>query len=402
MISTRNVIFGVVAALIGLLLFLGLRPQPVLVEVTEVVRAPLRVSIEEEGVTRLKDRYLVSAPVSGFVRRIDWEVGDLFKQNDLLTELEPLRSNVLDPRSRAEAEARIAAARSALSAAEEQAAAAGADAERYAEEYQRKLKLSKTRVISEDELSQARADNQRAKALLRSAQFAVDVARYDLDAASTQLKYSAAQNSVGVLKERVPIKAPVSGRVLKILRESEGVVVAGTPLLELGDPAALEVAVDVLSFDAVQISPGTPVELQRWGGQLLQGVVRLVEPVGFTEVSALGVEEQRVWVIVDITSGAEQWKNLGDGYRIEATFILWDGDDVLQVPNASLFRISGEWALFLVNDGYAELRKVRLGKRNGLYSQVIEGVALGERVIQHPDNNLADGKRIKIRQVNIR
>ena len=397
MFSKRNIVFGFIAIVVVLLLFLGLRPQPVLVEIAEVKHAPLRVTIEEEGVTRLKDRYLVSAPVSGFVRRIEWKVGDLVKQSELLTELEPLRSNVLDPRSRAEAEARVAAARSALLAAEEQAAAAKADAEHFGDEYQRKLQLSKTRVISDDELSLARAADQRAKALLRSAQFAVDVARYDLDAAGTQLKYSAAQDAAGVLKERVPIKAPVSGRVLKVLRESEGVVNAGTPLLELGDPAALEVAVDVLSFDAVQISPGTPVELGRWGGDMLIGSVRLVEPVGFTEVSALGVEEQRVWVIVDITSSAEQWKNLGDGYRVEASFILWEGNDVLQVPNASLFRTGGEWALFVAEDSHAQLRTVTLGKRNGLHSQIIEGVQEGERVIEHPDNSLADGVRVKVR-----
>lgn len=397
MISKRTLIIGLVSALIVLLLFLGLRPQPVLVETATVSKAPLRVTIEEEGITRLKDRYLVSSPVSGFVRRIHWKVGDLIKQSELLTELEPLRSNVLDPRSRAEAEARIAAAQSALMGAEEQVAAARADAEHFATEYKRKLQLSKNRAISEDELSLARAADHRAKALLRSAQFAVDVARYDVDAASTQLKYSAADNAEGVLKERVPITAPVSGRVLKVLRESEGVINAGTPLLELGDPAALEVAVDVLSFDAVQIAPQTPVELNRWGGETLQGTVRLVEPVGFTEISALGVEEQRVWVIVDISSNAEQWKNLGDGYRVEANFILWQGNDVRQVPNASLFRINDEWSLFVANDGYAELRMVKLGKRNGLYSQILEGVTEGEQVIQHPDNSLRDGVRVKAR-----
>lgn len=395
--TKRNIVFALIAVVIVVLLFLGLRPQPVLVETAVVQRAPLRVTIDEEGVTRLKDRYLVSAPVSGFVRRIEFKVGDLVKQSDLLTELEPLRSNVLDPRSRAEAEARVAAARAGLQAAEEQAEAAKADADHYADEYQRKLQLSKTRVISDDELSQARAADQRARALLRSAQFAVDVARYDLDAASTSLKYSAAQDSAGVLKERVPIRAPVSGAVLKVLRESEGVVNAGSPLVELGDPAALEVAVDVLSFDAIQISPGTQVELTGWGGDILLGSVRLVEPVGFTEVSALGVEEQRVWVVVDITSSAEQWNNLGDGYRVEANFILWEGQDVLQVPNASLFRVKGEWALFVARDGEAVLTSVKLGKRNGLFAQVIEGVEEGEEVIQHPDNDLADGVRVKVR-----
>lgn len=398
MLLKRNSVFLFIGLALAIVLFFGLRPQPVLVEVSEVQRAPLRVTIEEEGKSRLKDRYLVSAPVSGFVRRIEWKVGDLVQQGDRLTELEPLRSNVLDPRSRAEAEARVAAARSALLAAEEQVAAVKADEEHFASEYRRKLELAKTRMISDDELSLARAANQRARAQLRSAQFAVDVARYDLDAASTQLKYSAADNASGVLKERVPILAPVSGSVLAVLRESEGVISAGTPLLELGDPAALEVAVDVLSYDAVRIAPGTTVELTHWGGELLQGTVRLVEPVGFTEVSALGVEEQRVWIIVDITSSTEQWKNLGDGYRVEASFILWQSDDVLQLPNAALFRVNNEWALFVAEDDRAVLRNVTLGHRNGLFSEVLTGVKEGEVVIQHPDNSLKDGVRIKIRR----
>lgn len=398
MVSRRNIVFIVAAILVVLLLFLGLRPQPIMVELAEVARAPLRVTIEEEGVTRLKDRYLVSAPVSGFVRRIELKVGDSVEQKQLLTELEPLRSTVLDPRSRAEAEARVAAARAALLAAEEQAEAAKADADHFAEEFQRKLQLSKTNVISDEELGVARVADQRAKAMLRSAKFAVDVARYDLDAASTQLKYSAADDATGVLKERVPIEAPVSGRVLKLFRESEGVVSAGSPLLELGDPAALEVAVDVLSFDAVRIAPGTEVELSRWGGAPLRGNVRLVEPVGFTEVSALGVEEQRVWVIVDITSSAEQWRHLGDGYRVEASFILWEGKDVLQVPNSSLFRTGDRWSLYVVaDDGTARLRQVALGQRSGLESQVLDGVQAGEHVVQHPDNSLTDGARVRAR-----
>lgn len=397
MSSKRNSTFIIAALVIALALYLGLRPQPVLVEIELVKQAPLKVTIEEEGVTRLKDRYSVSAPVSGFLRRIELNVGDLIEQGQLLTELEPLRSNVLDPRSRAEAEARVAAARSALLGAEEQVAAVKADAEHYASEYQRKLRLSKTHVISDDELSLARAADQRAKATLRSAQFAVDVAKYDLDAASTQLRYSAAQISNDVLKERVQLNAPVSGAVLKVLRESEGVVDAGTPLLEIGDPAALEVAVDVLSFDAVRISSGTLVELSRWGGESLSGIVRLVEPVGFTEVSALGVEEQRVWVIVDITSSTQQWKNLGDGYRVEASFVLWESRDVLQVPNASLFRVGDGWALYLIDENIARLTRVKLGMRGGLYSQVLSGVKAGQQVIQHPDNVLSDGVRVKVR-----
>jgi HlyD family secretion protein len=397
MMNRRLVTASVAAILVVAALYAGLRPPAVLVEVAEVETTGFRITVEEEGITRVKDRYLVSAPVSGYIRRIESEVGDHLQQAQLLTELEPLRSNVLDARSRAEAEARVAAARSSLLSAEEQVAAVRADADYAAGEHRRKLKLSESKVISEEELSQARTLNERAKAMLRSANFAVDVARYELDAAGTLLKYSAAQESSDVLRERVAIRSPVSGSVLKIHRESEGVVKAGDPLLEVGDSRALEVAVDVLSFDAVRISPGTPVELSRWGGPALQGVVKLIEPVGFTEVSALGVDEQRVWVIIDISSPAPEWQSLGDGYRVEATFVLWEGNNVLQVPNSSLFRNSEGWALYSISDNRAVLRQVDIGRNNGLQVQILKGLEEGEQVIRHPDNNLKNGARVKIR-----
>ena len=393
----RYFFWGITGLLITLLLVAGLRPQPTLVETALVSRAAMRVTIEEEGRARVKDRYVISSPVSGYIRRIELNVGDVVERQQLLTELEPLRSAVLDPRSRAEAEAQISAARSALLSAEEQVEAVAADADYAASEFKRKQALSNKKLISEEEYSEALNADRRAKAVLRSAKFAVDVARYDLDAASTLLKYSAAQNSEGILKERVAITSPVRGSILKVLRESEGVVNAGTPLVELGDSAALEVAVDVLSFDAVQINPSAQVEISRWGGPLLKGVVRLVEPVGFTEVSALGVEEQRVWVIVDIVSDHKQWQSLGDGYRVEASFVLWQGDDVLQAPASSLFRVEGHWGLYVVDDGYARWRQLTLGQRNGLNAQVLEGIVEGETVILHPDNSLTDGARVKLR-----
>ena len=395
--TKRAIIWIILATAVTIALYLGLRPQPVLVETAKVTRGTLQVTIEEEGKTRVKDRYLVSAPVAGFVRRIELNIGDAVALADLMTELEPLRSDVLDPRRRAEAEARVAASRSALLSAEQQARAAGADADYAKSEYNRKKQLKPGSVISDEELSQSYTAAQRAQAVLRSAKFAVDVARYELDAASTLLKYSAAQDAASVLKERVPIRSPITGSVLKLHKESEGVVDAGTPLIELGDPTALEIAVDVLSFDAVRIQPGTEVIIKRWGGEDLKGVVRLVEPVGFTQVSALGVEEQRVWVIVDITSPADEWRSLGDGYRVEASFILWRQDSVLQVPESSLFKSGNGHALYVVSDEIAQQRDVTVGERNGLQAQITAGLNLGEEVILHPDNAIADGVRVQKR-----
>jgi HlyD family secretion protein len=316
----------------------GFWPGPVPVEVALVVRAPLRVTVEEEGRTRVKDRFIISAPVAGYLQRIQLEVGDAVTQGQTLAVMEPLRPEVLDPRSRARAEAQVAAAQAALKSAEEQVISARAEDVYAQAEYRRKQQLLKDALVSQDDLDLAQTHARQAVAAKRSAEFAVEVARFDLEAAQTALRYSISGNGEEPL-ETVKLRAPVASRVLAIHHESEGVVMTGEDLLEIGDPAALEVAVDVLSADAVRIRPGGAVQLQRWGGeQPLDGLVRVVEPSGFTKISALGVEEQRVWVIADITSPRELWQQLGDGYRVEAHFILWDEDAVLQLPASALFR----------------------------------------------------------------
>jgi len=216
-----------------------------------------------------------------------------------------------------------------------------------------------------------------------------------MEAARTALHYAA---EPAAAKEPITVRAPVAGAVLKIPRKSEGVVAAGQALMEIGDPRALEVEVDVLSADAVRLHPGTKVEFERWGGDgKLLGKVRVVEPVGFTKVSALGVEEQRVWVIVDFTSPEMQWQSLGDGYRVEANFILWEDNNVLRVPASALFRDGEGWALFVVQGGKAVKRKVKVGQRNGLNAQIVSGVDAGDKVIVHPDDQVKDGVRVAVR-----
>jgi HlyD family secretion protein len=304
-------------------------------------------------------------------------------------------AEVLSPRQQAAAEARVAAAKAAVKVAQQNVEAAKAGADLAQKELQRLRKLHADGHIGQDAVDRAVAEAERSRAQLRSAQFAVDTARYDMEAAQTALRF-AAQPAAG--KEPIMVRAPVTGRVLKIPRKSEGVVAAGQALMEVGDPHALEVEVDVLSADAVRLHPGTKVEFERWGGDgKLEGKVRVVEPVGFTKVSALGVEEQRVWVIVDFTSPAAQWQTLGDGYRVEASFILWEGDDVLQVPASTLFRDGEKWALFAVQDGKAVKRDVQVGQRNGLSAQILSGIKAGDRVIVHPDDQVKDGVRVAVR-----
>ena len=377
----------------------GFWPGPVPVEGVPVVRAPLRVTVEEEGRTRVKDRFIISAPVAGYLQRIQLEVGDAVTQGQTLAVMEPLRPEVLDPRSRARAEAQVAAAQAALQSAEEQVISARAE-DIYAQaEYRRKQRLLKDALVSQGDLDQAQTLARQASAAKRSAEFAVEVARFDLEAAQTALQYSiAGDGDAGEdKKDIVKLRAPVASRVLAIHHESEGVVVTGEDLLEIGDPAALEVAVDVLSADAVRIRPGGAAELQRWGGeQPLDGVVRIVEPSGFTKISALGVEEQRVWVIADITSPRELWQQLGDGYRVEAHFILWEDEDVLQLPASALFRHADGRAVFAIRDGRARRVAVQIGHSNGLVTEVLSGIATGEIVIVHPDDRVEDGVRVDL------
>ena len=375
----------------------GFWPRPIPVDGVKVIRAPLTVTIDEEGKTRVIDRFVISAPVAGFARRIQLDVGDSVTQGQVLVELEPLRSQVLDPRSRAEAQARVAAARSALQVAEENSRAAQADADFATTELERMKRLRQTNSVSQEALEQAETRVRRTQANLRSAKFAVEVARFELDAAGTTLQYSAAQETGGP-PEKVAIRAPVNGNVLKLYRQSEGVVTAGQPLIEVGNPRALEVEVDVLSADAVRIKPGGRLLFYRWGGDTpLEGIVRVVEPVGFTKVSALGVEEQRVWVIADIASPPEHWQRLGDGYRVEASFILWEESQVLQVPVGALFRYGDGWALFAVENDQAQRRIVEVGQRNGMIAQVLSGVAEGDVVISHPADTVEDGRAVRLR-----
>ena len=384
-------------ALVVLAIVWGFMPQPVPVETAAVVRGPLQVTVEEEGKTRVVDHFVISAPVAGFLRRIELDVGDSVKRGQELLALDPLRSTVLDPRARAEAQARVRTTQAALKGAQENVVAAAADARYWESQLARVRELHEAGTISDEELNQTEADARRTGANLRSAEFSVEVARSELQAARTTLRHSAAQQS-GQPAETVAAHAPISGSVLKVLRESEGVVSRGEPLLEIGNPRLLEVEVELLSADAVRAGPGTRVILERWGGEgPLEARVRVVEPFGFTKISALGVEEQRVLVIADIVSPSEEWEKLGDGYRVETKFILWEEDEVLQVPSSALFRRSDQWAVFVVDGEFARLRNVQLGRRSGLTAQILSGVEAGELVITHPDDSIEAGVRVSRR-----
>jgi HlyD family secretion protein len=392
----RWLFISLVATAVVLLIAWGYRPRPALVEAGQITRGTLLVTVVEEGKTRVTDRFVVSAPVAGYARRLPWKVGDAIRRGQQLLEIEPLRPQTLDPRSRAEAQARVAAAEAALRQAREQVTAAEADAAYWEAELARVRKLLATGDVPKDRFDRTLTESRRSGAARRAAEHAVELAASELEAAKAALKYSAA-SPVQKVAELVSVHSPAAGRVLKVIRESEGVVNPGEPLLEIGNARSLEVEVEVLSEDAVKISPGMRVIFERWGGPYpLEGRVRRVEPHAFTKISALGVEEQRVRVISDITSPPEKWDRLGDGYRIEASFVLWEGNDVLLAPASALFRLQDGWAVFAIEQGTARRRPVQIGQRNGLLAEILSGLAEGDTVITHPDSSIADGALVQI------
>jgi HlyD family secretion protein len=366
------------AVLLVLWLVYMFLPDPVPVQTATVTRGPLQVVVEEEGETRLDDTYVVTAPAAAFVRRIQLEPGDPVQAGQVIVDLEPPRGDVLDPRSRAEIDARVAAARASVGQAEVAAAQANAELERVE-------RLHAAEAATRQALEQATSEAARARA-------ALEAARAELQAAEAARRTAAGATTLPVADQ---IRAPATGRVLAVHRRSGGQVMPGEPLLEVGDTEQLHVVADVLSQDAVRIRPGARVLLDQWGGgTTIEAVVRQVDPQGFTRVSALGVEERRVRVIADLVSPPVEYDGLGPGYRVLARFIVWEDPDALRVPTAALFRHEEGWAAFVVNGGRAALRPVRIGAQAGLAAQVLGGLEEGEVVIVHPGNEIEDGVRV--------
>lgn len=391
----QKLIYAALALLLVVALFAGFRAPPALVDSAQVARAPLQVSVEEEGRTRLADRYQVSAPVAGYLSRIALEPGDAVAQGQVLFSINPTPATSLDARSRVQAEATLARAQSALAAAQTQVEAELARLELADKDLARIQRLVEGGHLPVDNLDRARAEARRAKASVNSARFAVDVARHELESAQATVVVSGGTQRDAPLA----VNSPINGVVLSRQRQSEGTVQAGEAVLTLGDLNNLEVEVDLLSPDAVRVQPGMRVELARWGGtELLPGRVRRVDPAGFTRFSALGVEEQRVWVIVDIDAPREQWQFLGDAYRVEARFILWEGDNILQIPASALFRSGHDWACYVIEQGRAKRRPVSVGRRSGLQVEITSGLQEGERVLLYPGQDIADGSRVRLRQ----
>jgi HlyD family secretion protein len=371
------------------LLILVLRPDPVEVDVAIARRGPLQVTVDEDGETRAHDRFVISAPMAGRVARIDLHEGDPVEPGQIVAEMFPLP---LSAREREEQLAHIAAFEAQQQQREERVRHAESDHTQTQRERNRLETLWRRGIVSEQQVEQARILETTARNELEEARSLVRVAIAEVAAARAALLAidagPAAQNPA------VPLRAPVAGKVLRIAESSERVVAPGTPLVTLGDPGALEVVVDVLSSEAVKIAPGMPVVLEGWGGDRpLQARVRVVEPYAFTKVSALGVDEQRVNVVADFVDPPGL---VGDGYRVDARIVLWNGDDVLKVPASALFRHGEGWSAFVVESGRARRRAVAVGHRGALEIEVAAGLGEGEVVVRHPSNDVDDGVRVRI------
>ena len=371
----------------------ALRPRPIPVDMETVARGSLRVTLDEEGKTRVRDRFLVSAPVAGRVLRIEHEPGDDVVANEsALATFLPSDPTFLDARSRAEAEARMKAAEAALERARVEQARAAVEQEFAQSELERYVELDEADLIAKDQLESAELRAETSVEARRSAEFAVRTAEFELEVARASL-LQATGNPAGrdPGDAAITLRSPIDGVVLQRLRESEAIVPAGEPLLEVADPTRLEIVSDMLSTDAVRITPGAAVLIEQWGGDHpLAGRVRLVEPYGFTKISALGVEEQRVNVIIDFEDVREAWEALGDGYRVEVRVVIWESDDVLKVPTSSLFRAGDAWAVFAVNEGLASLREVTVGQRNSFEAEILDGLQTGDRVIAYPSDEIVN------------
>ena len=379
----------VVAAIVAVAMW----PQSMEVAVVRAEQGPMQVTVDEDGETRVRDRFLVTAPVAGRVQRIEIEPGDkVVRGKTVLARITPAESPLLDPRTRGELSASVETGTAAVGQARAERQRAVTTLDRARSTLRRQQELMKAGAISSDALEAAQTEVASGEDALRAAEFAERRAEGELQLARARL---AAPSTSG---RAVDVIAPIDGTILKRLRESEGVVPVGEPLLEIGEPDRIEIVADLLSTDAVRVSPGAEVLIEQWGGgHTLHGRVRRVEPSGFMKVSALGVEEQRVNVIIDFNDPKEAAR-LGDGYRVEVRIVLWKEDSVLKVPVGGLFRQGEGWAVFVVEEGRVRRQTVQLGQRNENDGQITSGLEAGTTIVLHPPDTLTDGTRVTVRQ----
>lgn len=403
--TIKTLIWTLVIIAILIAGYMAMIPKPVDVETAQVTEGPLRVSVREDGITRIREKYVVSAPVSGRLSRIKLHEGDEVRSDDtLVAVILPSEPAILDARSQAEARARVQAAESSLKRAGASSEQARINHDLAKSKFTRSKNLLPQRAISQDEYDTAKGEFLASEQTIKTATFETEVAKFELDMARAAARQFTSKSSIegaglgsSESVEPFEIITPVSGKVLRVFQESSTVVTVGTPLIEVGDPQKLEIEIDVLSTDATQIRPGSELTIEHWGGkEPLRGHVRVIEPAAFTKVSSLGVEEQRVNIIADFEELPERIATLGDGYRVEARITIEELKNAILVPNSSLFRFERQWHVLTVVGNAAVMKPVTLGLQNETHTQIVEGLSQGESVIVYPSDDLESGTSIRV------
>jgi HlyD family secretion protein len=383
-------------------------PRPVGVDLATVLKGPMEVTVNDDGKTRVRHIYTVSAPIAGKVLRISnpddkhmmsLHVGDPVTANEtVVAVMQPTIPTFIDVRSREEIQAAVAAADAAIALAEAEIRRIEAALAFSRDDLQRAQTLSRSGTISTKALEKAQLDVATNEAALASAKAQLGVRRSERTAMAARLMDPASVAAPGGPNCCIQIRAPVTGRVLKIVQDSEAAVPAGAPLLEIGDPLDLEVIADLLSTDAVQVRAGASVKIDGWGGAPIKGQVTRIDPAGFLKVSALGIEEQRVRVTIDFAEPSAAWSQLGHDYRVIVHVTTWSADDVLTVPVAALFRKGDDWAVFAVKEGRARTTLVKIAHRNARMAETVSGLADGDAVVLHPSDRVSDGAAVSQRE----
>jgi HlyD family secretion protein len=379
----------------------ALVPKPIAADLATIERGEIEVTIDEEGVTRVRDIYKVSATVGGYLDRFPLEVGDpVTGGKTVIAEIRPSVPSFLDARTRRELEAAVGAAAAGVRLAEAEVSRAQSDLRLREADLDRSARLHQSGTISARAMDEAQTAAETATAAVREARASLELRQSELASAEARLMQPTGDEAA-VAECCMQILAPVDGVVLGVHAESAQVVAPGALIAEVGDPSQMEVAVDLLSTDAVRVTPGVAATIDGWGGEKqLAARVRRVEPAAFTKVSALGIEEQRVKVILDLLDPRLAWESLGNEYRVFVRIREWRGENAVRVPLAALYRVGDAWSVFRVADGKAAQTSVKLGRRNARFAEVLDGLSTGDTVILHPSDQIRDGVRVEVRQTS--
>jgi HlyD family secretion protein len=370
-------------------------PDPIEVDVAAVEQGRFRVTVDVEGRTRVKDRYVVSTPLAGRLQRIDLHPGDPVEAGAVVARLGPLEAPLLDARTREQAQLRVLAAEAAVRQADALVDRARVARQQAELDQARLARLVDRGAASTEMLEQARTALRTHAREVESSEFGARIARHEVDIARANLRRASGGAPAG---EMIEVRSPIAGHVLRVREQSEGAVAAGQALVEIGDLAGLEIVADVLTAEVVAVRPGAAVEIAHWGGDgSLMGRVRRVEPSAFTKVSALGVEEQRVNVLIDFDEPRERWAALGDGFRVEVKITTWEGASELSIPSSALFRDGPAWAVFRWHEGHAARTRVEVPRRSGVRVMVSAGLSVSDRVIIHPGDGVREGVAVAVR-----